>query len=76
MTSVTSSGSLPVAMDAAWEEEIRAILRQAVMGARASRPRLGSRLARRFTDHGLREDIPELRGHTLEPPNFDASFDQ
>jgi len=53
------------------EEMVRDILRRAVMRKNAPRPRLGSRLARRFEAHGLDEDISELRGQPIEPPNFD-----
>ncbi len=53
------------------EEEVRHILRSAVMAQGAiPRPRLGSRLAERFAPHGLEEDIAELRGHPIEPPSF------
>ncbi len=53
------------------EEMVRGILRQAVMRKRSSRPQLGSRLSQRFESHGLDEEIPELRGKTIEPPSFD-----
>ena len=54
------------------EEEVREILRGAVMGQRSSRGNLGSRLAERFTAYGLNEDIPELRGQPIEPPSFNG----
>ena len=54
------------------EEEIRNILRGAVFGNTAPPPRLGSRLAQRFTSHGLDGDIAELRDHPVEPPGFDG----
>ena len=44
------------------EEEVRDILRNAVKGEDAPQPRLGSRIAARFTGIGLSEPIPELRG--------------
>ena len=53
------------------EELVREILRRAVMKQNASRPRLGSRFAQRFTAHGLDEEIAELRGQPVEPPSFD-----
>jgi len=54
------------------EEEVREILRGAVMGTRDARPRLGSRLARRFASNGLDEDIREIRGQTVDPPSLDG----
>ncbi len=53
------------------EEEVRAILRGAVMGRTAARLRLGSRLVERFAELGLDEEIPELRGQLTEPPRLD-----
>ncbi len=54
------------------EEEVRAILRDAV--ARPAEPScgLGTELAALFKG-GLRgdEEIPEMRGHVLQPWNFD-----
>ncbi|MBX3386184.1 MAG: Arc family DNA-binding protein [Phycisphaeraceae bacterium] len=52
------------------EEEVRAILRGAVAERSAERERLGSRLAARFAKVGIAEDIPELRGRTVEPPRL------
>ena len=52
------------------EEEIRDILREAVMDPQDA-PKLGTRLARRFAGCGLDGEIPELRGHTVNPPSFD-----
>ena len=52
------------------EDEVRHIIRGAVMGQDAPRPGLGSRLAKRFCAHGLDEDFVELRGQTVEPPKF------
>lgn len=54
------------------EEEVRQILRGAVMGIRDAKPRLGSRLARRFAANGLDEDIREIRGQSIDPPSFDG----
>jgi antitoxin FitA len=55
------------------EEEVRAILRQAV--SRAPRPSggLGSEIAARFKQNGLREgeEIPELRGEFIKPWTFE-----
>lgn len=47
------------------EEEVREILRAAVLADEGSKVPLGSRLAARFASLGLDEDIPELRG---QPP--------
>ena len=54
------------------EEIVREILRGAVMGQNAPRPRLGSRIAERFAGGGLDAEIAELRGQTVEPPSFDG----
>jgi plasmid stability protein len=54
------------------EEEVRAILRDAVKDEARPKSGLGKRIAARFAGIGLREgeDIPELRGYTIEPPDF------
>lgn len=54
------------------EEEVREILRNAVRDESGAKPPLGSRLARRFARTGLREDIPELRGETVRPADFET----
>lgn len=54
------------------EEEVRDIIRGAVAKLSTPRSRLGTRFAERFAGSGLDQDIAELRGHTLEPPNFDT----
>ena len=55
------------------EEEVRAILRDAVKQSVRPRTGLGTRITSRFAGIGLRDDeeIPELRGYTIEPPKFD-----
>jgi plasmid stability protein len=60
------------------EEEVREILRTAVItetaapvGMGTNRPGLGTRLAARFRDIGLKEEIPELRGYPAQPADFD-----
>ena len=55
------------------EEEVRAILRDAVKEEVGPRSGLGTRIAARFAGIGLREgeEIPELRGYPIEPPTFD-----
>lgn len=54
------------------EEEVREILRNAVRNEGDARPPLGSRLAARFTGVGLEEPIPELRGQTVRPADFES----
>jgi Plasmid stability protein len=53
------------------EEEAREILRNAVKNDEETPEGLGSRIAARFRLIGLKEDIPELRGHPVEPMVFD-----
>jgi plasmid stability protein len=53
------------------EEEVRRILRDAVKEQVPYRPGgLGSRIAARFAHQGLAEDLPELRGQTIQPADF------
>lgn len=54
------------------EEEVRDILRNAVKGEGVSGQALGSKLAARFARIGLREEIPELRGQSVRPADFEA----
>jgi plasmid stability protein len=54
------------------EEEVREILRNAVRSVDEPPGRLGSRIASRFAGAGLDEEIPELRGHAVQPAEFDA----
>lgn len=54
------------------EEEVRDILRNAVKDEDAPRLPLGSRLAARFAAVGLDQEIPELRGQTAQPADFDS----
>jgi plasmid stability protein len=55
------------------EEEVRAILRQAVAPVVRPSGGLGTEIAALFKGNGLREgeEIPELRGHIVEPLRFD-----
>jgi len=54
------------------EEEVRDILREAVKSEGEDKSvGLGTRIAARFRRIGLKEDIPELRGHEVEPAVFD-----
>lgn len=54
------------------EAEIRDILRNAANAEDRPAGGLGSAIAARFQGRGLPEDIPELRGFTLDPPNFEG----
>lgn len=49
------------------EEEIRQILRNAAKQSNKPLPKLGTRIAARFTKTGLTEDLPELRGQRAQP---------
>ena len=53
------------------EEEVREILRNAVRSETKRRGPLGSRIAARFQQIGLTEDIPELRGQPAQPAELD-----
>jgi antitoxin FitA len=53
------------------EEEVREILRHAVKDEGSPKRALGSRLAARFARVGLRQEIPELRGHSVQPAELD-----
>jgi plasmid stability protein len=55
------------------EEEAREILRNAVRNVDEPPARLGSRIAARFEGSGLTEDIPELRGQSVRPADFNES---
>lgn len=52
------------------EEEVRQILRRAVISEPQERTRLGSRIAARFADVGLTEPLPELHGQAIAPMEF------
>lgn len=53
------------------EEEVRDILRNAVRDEGQPPTKLGSRIAARFANVGLDEDIVELRGQPVRPASFD-----
>jgi plasmid stability protein len=55
------------------EEEVRAILRDAVKEEARPTGGLGTEIAALFRGIGLREgeEIPELRGYTIKPVDFD-----
>ncbi|HYL84516.1 MAG TPA: toxin-antitoxin system [Candidatus Angelobacter sp.] len=54
------------------EEEVREILRDAAKDEPSGRKGLGTRIASRFRKIGLKkgEEFPELKGFTIEPPDF------
>jgi len=53
------------------EEEVRDILRNAVKIEDVSDGGLGTRISSLFLKAGLEADIPELRGHKVDPASFD-----
>lgn len=53
------------------EEEVREILRAAVLASPARKVGLGSRIAERFGDYHIKESIKEHKGRQLDPPEFD-----
>ena len=53
------------------EEEVRDILRNAAKDECGTSEGLGTAIAKRFKGIGLTEEIPELRGFTIQPPKFD-----
>jgi antitoxin FitA len=53
------------------EEEVRDILRAAANQKTAPKGGLGTQIANIFAKHGLDRPIEELRGFTVEPPNFE-----
>ena len=53
------------------EEEVRAILRNAVKDEGTQRKPLGSRLRARFAGTGLEDELPELRGEVARPATFE-----
>jgi plasmid stability protein len=53
------------------EEEVRDILRNAVVHEEAPAGGLGTEISALFTRVGLDSDIPELRGHEINAPAFE-----
>lgn len=53
------------------EEEIRDILRNAVNDEDAERGGLGTEISSLFAKSGLAFEIPELRGHEVQPASFE-----
>lgn len=54
------------------EEEVRQILRKAVLADSVTSTALGSRIAARFAGCGLAEDLPELHGQIITEMDFNA----
>lgn len=54
------------------EDEVRHILRAAVQQGSEPPQKLGTRIAQRFRRSGLSKDLPELRGGTAIPADFDS----
>ena len=55
------------------EEEVREILRDAVNRSERPSDGLGTQIASMFAGKGLHSDIPELRGHPIQPLLFDEN---
>ena len=53
------------------EEEVRDILRSAVAGEEIPSGGLGTEISGLFSKVGLSEEIPELHGHVIAPPEFE-----
>jgi len=53
------------------EEEVRDILRNAVVQEEGPAGGLGTEISALFAKAGLDSDIPELRGHEIEAPSFE-----
>jgi antitoxin FitA len=53
------------------EAEVREILRNAANEKNASQRGLGTEIAALFAGNGIDFEIPELRGFTIKPPDFD-----
>lgn len=53
------------------EEEVRRILRRAVCEEPAAPVRLGSRMAARFAQVGLKQALPEWRGQPVRAADFE-----
>jgi antitoxin FitA len=52
------------------EEEVRDILRSAVHEEETPGVGLGTEIASIFSRHGLTDEIPELKRHSIEPPEL------
>ena len=62
---------LPARHGPSMGEEVRDILRNAVKDNAEVAGGLGTDIARLFADCRLDSEIPELRGHAIEPVSFD-----
>jgi plasmid stability protein len=54
------------------EEEVREILRSAAHQRTAPQTGLGTEIANLFADIGFEGEIPELKGFSIRPPEFDT----
>ena len=54
------------------EDEVRHILRSAVLDGPRDIGKLGSRIAGRFRRSGLTKNLPEWRGHAASAADFDT----
>jgi len=54
------------------EEEVRDILRSAVSTEDTPSGGLGTDISSLFVETGLKSDVPELRGHTIVPAEFES----
>jgi plasmid stability protein len=54
------------------EDEVRHILRAVVRERATSAPKLGTRIAQRFSRAGLSGDLPELRGGAVRAADFSS----
>jgi plasmid stability protein len=54
------------------EEEVRDILRSAVIQENVSPGALGTQISALFAKVGLDSDIPEMRGHPLKPSSLQS----
>lgn len=53
------------------EDEVRETLRNSVNQEDNNTLGLGTEISSLFRKNGLETEIPELRGHTLQPPVFE-----
>jgi len=53
------------------EEEVRDILRSAVIEPEVPAGGLGTEISSLFAKAGLTSDIPEIRGHQIQVPSFE-----
>src|SRR5208337_1376878 len=58
------------------EEEVREILRSAINEENVPSGGMGTEIAALFSQAGIVSDIPELRGHGIEPVEFEENVMQ